>query len=85
MAVAKKEKYPTDAREIIKDPMFLEFLGLKMEASYYERDWEGAILTHLQDFLLEPGNGFSFVARQKRVHLEGDEFFADLVFYNRLM
>lgn len=85
LAVAKNEKQPSDAREIIKDPMFLEFLGLKKEASYYERDLESAILTHLQEFLLELGNGFSFVARQKRIHLEGDEFFADLVFYNRLM
>ncbi|MEG1592082.1 PDDEXK nuclease domain-containing protein [Chryseobacterium sp.] len=45
--------------------MFLEFLGLKREASYYERDVESSIITHLQDFLLELGNGFSFVARQK--------------------
>ncbi len=85
MAIAKNEKQPSDAREIIKDPMVLEFLGLKRESSFYEKDMEGAILSHLQDFLLELGNGFSFVARQKRIHLEGDEFFADLVFYNRLM
>ncbi|MCY1533609.1 putative nuclease YhcG [compost metagenome] len=85
LAVAKKEKQPSDAKEIIKDPMFLEFLGLKREASYYERDLENAIITHLQDFLLELGNGFSFVARQKRIHIEGDEFFVDLVFYNRLL
>ncbi len=85
LAVAKNEKLPSDAKEIIKDPMVLEFLGLKREASYYERDLEGAIITHLQDFLLELGNGFSFVARQKRIHIEGDEFFVDLVFYNRLL
>jgi len=85
LAIAKNEKQPSDAREIIKDPMVLEFLGLKRESSFYEKDMEGAILSHLQDFLLELGNGFSFVARQKRIHLEGDEFFADLVFYNRLM
>jgi predicted nuclease of restriction endonuclease-like (RecB) superfamily len=85
LAVAKKEKQPSDAREIIKDPMVLEFLGLKREASYYEKDLELAIITHLQDFLLELGNGFSFVARQKRIHIEGDEFFADLVFYNRIL
>ncbi len=85
LAVAKNEKQPSDAKEIIKDPMFLEFLGLKREASYYERDLENAIITHLQDFLLELGNGFSFVARQKRMHIEGDEFFVDLVFYNRLL
>ncbi len=85
LAVAKNEKQPSDAKEIIKDPMFLEFLGLKREASYYERDLESTIITHLQEFLLELGNGFSFVARQKRIHIEGDEFFVDLVFYNRLL
>lgn len=85
LAVAKKEKMPSDAKEIIKDPMVLEFLGLKRESAYYERDLEGAIITHLQEFLLELGNGFSFVARQKRIHIEGDEFFVDLVFYNRLL
>ncbi|MEN5059055.1 PDDEXK nuclease domain-containing protein [Sphingobacterium kitahiroshimense] len=85
LAVAKNEKLPSDAKEIIKDPMFLEFLGLKRETSYYERDLENAIITHLQEFLLELGNGFSFVSRQKRIHLDGDEFFVDLVFYNRLL
>ncbi|MBV7529869.1 YhcG family protein [Chitinophaga sp. sic0106] len=85
LAVAKKEKVPSDAKEIIKDPMVLEFLGMKREASYYERDLESAIITHLQDFLLELGNGFSFVARQKRIHLDGDEFYVDLVCYNRLL
>ena len=71
--------------EIIKDPMFLEFLALKRESHYYEQDIESALITHLQDFLLELGNGFSFVARQKRILLENDEFFVDLVFYNRLL
>lgn len=85
LAVAKNEKQPSDAKEIIKDPMVLEFLGLKRETSYYERDLENAIITHLQEFLLELGNGFSFVARQKRIHIEGDEFYVDLVFYNRLL
>ena len=85
LAVAKNEKLPSDAKEIIKDPMYLEFLGLKREASYYEKDLEQAIITHLQYFLLEIGNGFSFVARQKRIHIDGDEFFTDLVFYNRIL
>lgn len=85
LAVARDEKHPSDAREIIKDPMYLEFLGLKREASYYEKDLEQAIITHLHDFLLEMGNGFAFVARQKRLHIDGDEFFADLVFFNRLL
>ena len=85
LEVAKKEKLPTEAKEIIKDPMVLEFLGLKKEAVYYEKDIETSIISHLQDFLLEMGNGFSFVARQKRIHLDGDDFFVDLVFYNRLL
>jgi len=85
LEVARDEKAPSQAKEIIKDPMVLEFLGLKREAAYYEKDLETAIITHLQDFLLEIGNGFSFVARQKRIHIEGDEFFIDLVFYNRLL
>jgi len=85
LAVAREEKLPSDAKEIIKDPMVLEFLGLKREADYYEKDLEAAIITHLQEFLLEIGNGFSFVARQKRIHIEGDEFSIDLVFYNRLL
>lgn len=85
LAVARNEKQPAGAREIIKDPMFLEFLGLKREAAYYEKDLEQAIITHLQEFLLELGNGFSFVARQKRIHIGGDDFFADLVLYNRLL
>jgi predicted nuclease of restriction endonuclease-like (RecB) superfamily len=85
LAIARGEKMPSDAKEIIKDPMTLEFLGLKRESAYYERDFETAIITHLQDFLLELGNGFSFVARQKRILLEDDEFFVDLVFYNRIL
>jgi predicted nuclease of restriction endonuclease-like (RecB) superfamily len=85
LAVARDEKQPTDAKEIIKDPMILEFLGLRRENAYYEKDLETDIITHLQDFILELGNGFAFVARQKRIHIEGDEFFIDLVFYNRLL
>lgn len=85
LAVARNEKQPFDPRDIIKDPMILEFLGLRRESAYYEKDLESALITHLHDFLLELGNGFSFVARQKRIHLEGDEFFVDLVFYNRLL
>lgn len=85
LAVARNEKEVSDAKEIIKDPMCLEFLGLKQESAYYEKDFEQAIITHLQDFLLELGNGFAFVARQKRIHIDGDDFFIDLVFYNRLL
>lgn len=85
LAVARKERIPQQPQEIIKDPMVLEFLGLEKKASYYEKDLEQALITHLQNFLLELGNGFTFVARQKRILIEDDEFFADLVFYNRLL
>jgi len=85
LAVARKQRIPESPTELIKDPMVLEFLGLHREPSYYEKDLEGAIISHLTEFLLEMGNGFSFVARQKRLLLEDDEFFADLVFYNRLL
>ena len=85
LAVARKERIPQSPMEIIKDPMYLEFLGLERKAAYYEKDLESAIITHLQHFLLELGQGFTFVARQKRIMLEDDEFFADLVFYNRLL
>jgi predicted nuclease of restriction endonuclease-like (RecB) superfamily len=64
--------------------MILEFLDLKQNSSYYEKDFEQALISNLQSFLLELGQGFSFVARQKRILIEDDEFFIDLVFYNRL-
>lgn len=84
LAVARRERIPQSPNEIIKDPMVLEFLGLERKAKYYESDLESALIDHLQEFLLELGNGFTFVARQKRLLIEDDEFFADLVFYNRL-
>lgn len=85
LAVARKERIPEKATDIIKDPMILEFLGLERKAEYYEKDLESALIDHLQQFLLELGNGFSFIARQKRLLIEDDEYFADLVFYNRLL
>jgi len=85
LAVARKERVPEKPTEIIKDPMYLEFLGLKRNAKHYESDIESALIDHLQEFMLELGDGFLFSARQKRLLLEDDEFFADLVFYNRLL
>lgn len=85
LAMARGDKPVEKPTEIIKDPMILEFLGLERRAHYYESDLENALIDHLQQFLLELGNGFTFVARQKRLLIEDDEFFADLVFYNRLL
>lgn len=85
LAFARNERQPVSPTEIIKDPMVLEFLGLEKRPEYYEKDLESAIISHIADFLLEMGKGFSFVARQKRLLIEDDEYFADLVFYNRLL
>ena len=67
MAMARKEKLPEKPLEIVKDPMVLEFLGLEKKAHYYESDLEIELINHLQEFILELGNGFTFVARQKRI------------------
>lgn len=85
LAVARKQRIPQSPREIIKDPMVLEFLGLERKPTYYESDLETSLISHLQNFMLEMGNGFAFIARQKRIMMEDDEFFIDLVFYNRLL
>lgn len=68
--------------DIIKDPYILEFLDLPESNILLESDLEEALIIHLQKFLLELGQGFAFVARQKRLTLDGDHFYADLVFYH---
>ena len=85
LAVARKERIPESPTEVVKDPMYLEFLGLKRRAHYYEYELEDALITHLQDFLMELGNGFLFSDRQKRILIEDDEYKVDLVFYNRIL
>ena len=78
---AKKEE-PINPEDIIKDPYVLEFAGLKADSSFYEKDLESALITHLNEFLLELGNGFAFVARQRRFDMDGRNFYVDLVLYN---
>jgi len=75
----------TDPDYILKDPYILEFLGLKENKAYLEKDLEQALIDNLQEFLLELGKGFSFVARQKRITIDGDHYFLDLVFYNYIL
>ena len=82
---ARDESKPYAPRDFIKDPFVLEFLGLKESPALSESEIESALLEHLQKFLLELGRGFSFVARQQRITLDGDHFYIDLVFYNRLL
>ena len=67
--------------DFIKDPYVLEFLDIK-DKKFLEKDLESNLLEHIQDFLLELGRGFSFVSRQKRIDVDGDNFYIDLVFYN---
>jgi predicted nuclease of restriction endonuclease-like (RecB) superfamily len=66
---------------VFKDPYFLDFLGLKDR--YYEKDIEDAILRELESFLLELGDGFAFLARQKRIQIDNDDYYIDLLFYHR--
>ena len=71
--------------DIIKNPVTLEFVGLKPDASYSESNLESAIIGKLQEFLLELGKGFLFEARQKRFSFDEDDYYVDLVLYNRLL
>lgn len=71
--------------DILKDPYVLEFLNLKNRIKFSEKDLESDLIDNLQEFLLELGKGFSFVGRQKRITVEGDHFYIDLVFYNYLL
>jgi len=72
-------------RDVLKNPLVLEFLGMNEKAEYSESDLETAIINKLQTFLLELGKGFLFEARQKRFSFDEKSFFVDLVFYNRLL
>ena len=72
-------------KDVINTPVTLEFLGLNDRALVTENDLEQSILDNLQNFLLEMGHGFCFEARQKRILIDGDYYFADLVFYHRIL
>lgn len=85
MALAREGQILREPSDLVKDPYVLEFLGLPQSELLYEKGLESALLEHLQKFLLELGKGFSFVARQKRITLDGDHFYIDLVFYNYIL
>lgn len=84
LELAKKGHHIASPSDIVKDPYVLEFLGLEKHEKHLEKDLEQALRDKLQHFLLELGKGFSFVSRQQRITLDGDHFYIDLVFYNRL-
>ena len=79
---AAKREEPFNPLNIIKDPYVLDFAGIKPNSSFYESELEQALIDHLQEFLLELGSGFAFVARQRRFDMDGRNFYVDLVLYN---
>lgn len=83
--MVQRQAMPLQPKDIINTPVTLEFLGLNDRALVTENDLEQSILDNLQRFLLEMGHGFCFEARQKRILIDGDYFFADLVFYHRIL
>jgi predicted nuclease of restriction endonuclease-like (RecB) superfamily len=72
-------------RQLMKDPYVLEFVGLPQSPEHSEHDLEEALITHLQEFMLELGKGFSFVKRQYRISTETSHYYIDLVFYNYIL
>lgn len=72
-------------QDVLKDPYVLEFLNLKNRPAFTEHELESGLIEQLQEFLLELGSGFSFVARQKHFDLDGEHFYIDLVFYNYIL
>jgi len=73
------------ATTIIKNPVMAEFLGFKRDARYSETDLESAIISHLQEFLMEMGKGFAFMGRQQLIRTAAQDYFIDLVFYNVIL
>jgi len=85
LALGQKGQIIEKNKDLIKDPYILEFLGLPEQSFYSENDLEQKLIDKLEHFLLELGNGFTFVARQKRITFEEKHFKIDLVFYNRIL
>jgi predicted nuclease of restriction endonuclease-like (RecB) superfamily len=83
--LAQEGQIVSQARDLLKEPLVLEFLGLDERTRYSESDLESAIIGQVERFLLEMGKGFLFEARQKRFTFDEEHFFVDLVFYNRLL
>lgn len=85
MDLAKKGHIIEKPEDVLKNPYVLEFLGLDEKTHYSESEIESAIIDKLETFLLELGKGFLFESRQKRFTFDSDNFFVDLVFYNRIL
>ncbi len=85
LELSKKGHVLSDAKEIVKEPFVLEFLGIPENYKYTEQELEQKIIDNLQMFLLELGKGFTFVSRQHRITIENHHFYVDLVFYHRFL
>jgi len=83
--LAKKGQIIKEPKDLIKDPYVLEFVGLKEDKSFLEKDFEKKLIDKMYSFLLELGKGFSFAERQKRITADGKHYYIDLVFYNYLL
>jgi predicted nuclease of restriction endonuclease-like (RecB) superfamily len=85
LALSKHGQILQSPKDTIKDPYILEFLGLDEKTRYTETELEQAIIDNIENFILELGNGFLFVGRQKRISFEDKHFYIDLVFYHRFL
>lgn len=85
LQTVNKKAVPARKEDIIRDPYIFEFLGLPQKDEVSESDLEMALINHLQEFLMELGNGFCFEARQKRITVDNEHFYIDLVFYHRIL
>ena len=83
--LAQQGQIVSQPKDLLKEPLVLEFLGLAEQARVSESDLEAATINQIEHFLLELGKGFLFEARQKRFTFDDDHFFVDVVFYNRLL
>ncbi|MFH2092895.1 MAG: PDDEXK nuclease domain-containing protein [Pseudomonadota bacterium] len=83
LELARKGQEIRQPSDLVKDPYVLEFVGLRQEDRFLEKELEQALINRLKDFLLELGKGFAFMSRQQRISLDGKHFYIDLVFYNR--
>lgn len=79
------EEHTNQKLEFIKNPMIAEFLGIPLNTDFTENDLEKSILSNLQNFLIELGKGYAFVARQQHIHTEKQDYYIDLVFYNYIL
>ncbi len=83
--LSQKGQIIESVNDLIKDPYIFEFVGLPVHRSFSESELEEELINKLEEFLLELGRGFTFVARQKRITIDEEHFYVDLVFYNRFL